>query len=90
MMSSIVLVDFINACVGFSYIMENAFPQSPRLIEIKLVFISDIKLSDIMTTLNSALEDFHTVLSIRLIITFCMKMYMYLYINKYIELYLAK
>ena len=68
MMSSIVLISFINACVVSSYIMENAFPRSPRLIEIKLVFNFGIKLSDIMTTPNSVLKDIHYVLSIFLII----------------------
>ena len=74
MMSSIVLISFINARVGFSYIMENAFPRSPRLIEIKLVFNFDIKLSDIVTAPNSVWKDVHYVLSICLIILFTMKM----------------
>lgn len=74
MISSIVLISFINACVVSSYIMENAFPRSPRLIEIKLVFNFGIKLSDIMTTPNSVLKDIHYVLSIFLIILYSMKM----------------
>ena len=87
MISSIVLISFINACVVSSYIMENAFPRSPRLIEIKLVFNFGIKLSDIMTTPNSVLKDIHHVLSIYLIILYTMKMCIYInYINRNLDI----